>query len=286
MVYDPSHMTPPNPPGYPPPGGGYPPPGYQQQPPPGYPPGMPPQPAPPPKKSNVLMWVLIGVGGFVLLLILAAGAGSYFLYRTVKNAGFDAALMQRNPGLAMAKMVTAMNPDYQTVSTNDSSGTITVREKSTGKVITLRFDPEKKTMVIVGEDGQEAKISVSGDSTNGGVEIQGPDGTVRIGATAGNAAPAWVPAYPGSATQGVGSSQTPEGSAYSYAFNTPDSTSKVIAYFQDALKTQGFTVNQVVTTGQGGMLQAEDSAKKHSVVLIIGSSNDGTSVSVTAVEKK
>src|SRR4029077_3440828 len=128
----------PNPPGYPPPGGGYPPgnqPGYQQ---PGYPPGLPPQQAQPPKKSNVLMWVLIGVGGFVLLLILAAGVGSYFLYRTVKNAGFDSALMQRNPGLAMAKMVTAMNPDYQAVSTDDAAGTITVREKSTGKVVTFR----------------------------------------------------------------------------------------------------------------------------------------------------
>jgi hypothetical protein len=241
----------------------------------------------PPKKSNVLMWVLIGIGGFVLLCVLAAGIGSYVLYRTVKSAGFDSALMQKNPGLAMAKMVTAMNPDYQTVSSNDSSGTITVREKSTGKVITFRFDPEKKSMVIVDENGKEAKISVTGDgNSTGGIEIQSPDGTVKFGTSTTGAPPAWVPSYPGSATQGVGSSETPDGNAYSYAFKTTDSASKVIAYYQDQLKSAGFTVTQVVSSGQGGMLSGEDAGKKHSVVLIVGADNDGTVVSVTAVEKK
>jgi hypothetical protein len=141
-------------------------------------------------------------------------------------------------------------------------------------------------MVIVGDDGKEAKISVSGDGKNGGVEIQGPDGTVKFGTSAGNTAPAWVPAYPGSSPQGGASTQTNDGSSYTYAFKTSDSASKVLAYYQDALKTAGFTVNQVVTTGQGGMLQAEEPTMKHSIIAIIGAGADGTSVSVTAVEKK
>ena len=249
---------------------------------------MPPPQGQPPKKSNVLMWVLIGVGGFVLLGVLAAGIGSYVLYRTVKNAGFDSELMQKNPGLAMAKMVTAMNPDYQTVTTDDSSGTITVREKSTGKVITLRFDADKKSMVIVGDDGKEAKISVTGDGDKtGGVEIQSADGTVKFGTSAGGTAPSWVPAYPGAAAvQGVGSAQTPDGNTYSYTFKTPDSANKVISYYQDQLKGAGFTVTQVVSSGQGGMVHAEDAGKKHSVVVILGADPAGTGVSVTAVEAK
>ena len=246
---------------------------------------------PPPKKSNVLMWVLIGVGGFVLLGILAAGIGSYVLYRTVKNAGFDSELMQKNPGLAMAKMVTAMNPDYQTVTTDDSSGTITVREKSTGKIITLRFDPEKKSMVIVGDDGKEAKISVTGDGNNtGGVEIQSADGTVKFGTSAGNSAPSWVPVYPGAAAaQGVVASQTPEQNTYSFGFKTPDSSTKVMSFYQDQLKSAGFTLNQVISSGQigqGGMMSAEDAGKKHSLVLIVAVDSGETNVSVTALEKK
>lgn len=245
---------------------------------------------PPPKKSSVLMWVLIGVGGFVLLGILAAGIGSYVLYRTVKNAGFDSELMQKNPGLAMAKMVTAMNPDYQTVTTNDSTGTITVREKSTGKIVTLRFDPEKKSMVIVDEDGKESKISVSGDGKNtGGVEFQGPDGTVKIGTSAGNSPPSWVPVYPGASVQGLGSAQTPDSDTYSFGFKTSDPSAKVMSFYQDQLKSAGFTLNQFVTSGQigqGGMISAEDAGKKHSVVLIVAVDNGESNVSVTAVEKK
>ncbi len=60
----------------------------------------------------------------------------------------------------------------------------------------------------------------------------------------------------------------------------------MIAYYQDQLKSAGFTVTQVVSSGQGGMLSGEDAGKKHSVVLIVGADNDGTAVSVTAVEKK
>jgi hypothetical protein len=200
--------------------------------------------------------------------------------------GFDSALMQSNPGLAMAKMVTAMNPDYQTVTSDDSAGTITVREKSTGKVLTLRFDPDKKTMVIVGDDGKESKISVSGDDKNGSVEIQSPDGTVKIGSAAGGTAPAWVPVYPGSAAQGTVSSQTPDGTSNTYTFKTSDSASKVIAYFQDQLKGAGFTVDVVTSTSQGGMLHAEDAAKKHTVTLIIGNSSGQTEAVVTATETK
>jgi hypothetical protein len=232
------------------------------------------------------MWVLIGVGGFVLLIVLAGAVGSYVLYRTVKNAGFDSELMKSNPGLAMAKMVTAMNPDYETVTTNDSSGTITVREKSTGKVVTLRFDPEKKSMVIVGDDGKEAKISVSGDGQNGGVEIQSQDGTVKFGTSVGNGPPSWVPVYPGSSPVGAASTQSNDGSTYTYGFKTPDAASKVISFYQDSLKSGGFTVNQVVTTGQGGMVHAEDSGSKRTVIAIIASENDATNVSVTVVEKK
>ena len=137
-----------------------------------------PQQAQPPKKSNVLMWVLIGVGGLVLMFVLALGVGSFFIYRTVKNAGFDADLMRSNPGLAMAKMVTSLNPDTEVVSTNDSAGTVVVREKSTGKVMTMKFDPDKKSMVIIGDDGNQVSINASGDAKNGTLNIQGPDGNL------------------------------------------------------------------------------------------------------------
>lgn len=247
----------------------------------------PPLPASQPvKKSNALMWILLCVGGLVFMIALAIGVSSYFVYRTVKKAGFDPELMRNNPGLALARMATSLNPDTEVVSTDNAAGTIVVRERSTGKIVTMKFDPNKKTMVVVGDDGKEAKITASGDSENGRVEVQGPDGTVTFGATSGNSGPAWLPVYPGSAPSGTISSQTPEGSENTYAFKTADAPSKVLSYFQDQLKSEGFTVNLAASGEQGGMLQAEHSGKKRNVVVTVGSSSEGTAASITAIEKK
>src|SRR6185437_11270453 len=101
-------MSSPTPPGLPPqPPPSWPPQGPPQMPPQGMAPqGMPPQ-GPPAKKPNVLMWILIAIGGIVVLGMVAVGVTSYLFVRTVshvvKEAGFDPDLMQRNPGLAMAK---------------------------------------------------------------------------------------------------------------------------------------------------------------------------------------
>jgi hypothetical protein len=257
-------------------------------PPPPIPPQFP-QAAPPAKKSNVLLWVLLGIGGLVLVVVLAIGAGSFLLYRTVKKAGFDPDLMRSNPGLAMAKMATAFNPDAEVVSTNDRTGTVVIREKSTGKITTMKFDPDKKSLVMVGDDGNEVRINASGasgDSKGGSVEVQGQDGSIKFGAASGNATPAWLPVYPGSAPQGTLSTQTPDGSQSTYAFKTGDAPAKVISYFQDQLKSAGFAVTLVSSGEQGGMVQGEDSVKKRHVLITAGASNEGTTGSITAIEKK
>ena len=239
-----------------------------------------------PKKLSPWVWVAIAVGVMMVLGVAAISIGSYFIYRTVKNAGFDADLMKTNPGLAMAKMAAALNSDYETVSTNDGAGIITVREKSTGKTVQMKFDSEKKTLVIVGDDGKEVKISASADEKNGGVAIQSSDGSLKIGAAAGASAPAWVPVYPGASTQGAFSSDSKDGSQNTFTFKTKESAGKVLTYYQEQLKSAGFTVNVTTVTDQGGMVQTEDSAKQRTVTVTAGSSNEGTEGSVTSTEKK
>jgi hypothetical protein len=242
---------------------------------------------PAPKKGGgALKWILMGVGFLVLCIVLFIGASLYFVSRVSKNAGFDPELMKRNPGLALARMATAFNPDAELVSTNESSGTVTIREKSTGKVITLKFDPDKKSMVVVGEDGKQAEIKVSGDDKNGAIEFNGPDGTIKFGAAAGNTAPAWVPVYPGSSPQGTFSTQTPEGSQNTYSLKTKDSAGQVLTYYENQIKSAGFSITTTVKSDAGGMLSGESTDKKRTLMITVGSSNEGTEVGITAIEKK
>ena len=95
--------------------------------------GMPPQqqfpPPPPQKKSNVLTWVLVGCGTFVILGVIAFVVGGYFVWNKAKQAGLDPALMQKQPALATAKIMVAMNPDIELVSVDEEKGLITVKTK-------------------------------------------------------------------------------------------------------------------------------------------------------------
>lgn len=250
------------------------------------PPGLPPQgPGAPAKKTNPLVWILGGIAVLLFGGMLTCGIVGFLAVRAVKNAGFDPDLMKRNPGLAMAKMAAAVNPDLETVKTNERTGTITMREKSTGKIVTMKFDPDKKSLVVVGDDGKEVTFSASGDGKNGALTVQSSEGSMRIGATAGNTAPAWVPVYPGSSPEGTMATQSKEGSSNTFTFKTSDAASKVLTYYQDQLKSAGFSINLVSSGDQGGMVQAEDSAKKRTIIVTVGTSGEGTQVSVMAVEK-
>jgi hypothetical protein len=170
--------------------------------PPPFPPSSPPPPdpfassqppLPPGKKSNILIWILGGIVALMVGVTAMCGLAGYFIMHKAKQAGFDSGLLTTNPAYAAAKMAATMNRDVDTVSTDDSSGTITVRDKKTGKTTTLKFDPDKKTMVVTDENGKEATVRVNTDGDKGSVEVQSADGNMKFGASASGQMPGWMP---------------------------------------------------------------------------------------------
>lgn len=243
-------------------------------------------PLPPGKKSNILIWILGGIVALMLGVTAMCGLAGYFIMHKAKQAGLDSGLLSKNPAYAVAKMAATMNPDVETLTTDDSSGTITVRDKKTGKSTTLKFDPDKKTMVVIDENGKEATVKVNTDGDKGSVEVQSADGNMKFGGAASAQVPAWMPVYPGSSPTGTFSSQTKDGSQSTFAFKTQDDAAKVMSYYQDQLKSGGFSINMATNTPQGGMVMAEDSGKTRTLMITASSSSGGTDVSLTAIEKK
>jgi len=238
----------------------------------------------PPKKTSPLVWILGGIVVVMCGITLMCGAVAFLGYRAAKNIGFDADLMQRNPGLAITKMAAALHPDMEVISTNDRTGNITMREKSTGKVMTFKFDPDQKTLVVVGDDGKEVKITSSGDGDKGSLAISSADGTLKYGNAAGKA-PDWVPIYPGAATTGTFSASNNEGDQNTFTFKTKDPTAKVVAFYQEQLKGGGYSVTQMISD-QGGLVSGENAEKKRTLTVTLGSTAEGTEGSVMAVQKK
>jgi hypothetical protein len=213
-----------------------------------------------PRKTSPIVWILVCVLGlFVLLGVAAVGTLRYFVHR----AGLDPELMQRNPGLAISKIIAAANPDIEVLGTDDSRGRITVRDRRTGKVVTMSFDDAKNgkfSFSAVGDDGKTA--------------------SVEIGSGAGKL-PSWVPAYPGADARGTfavkGDDGNSQGEGGSVTFTTPDSVGKVKAFYEDKCRQAGMKVNVTINTDQVGVIVASDDGERHTLnVNVAGGSGDTT----------
>jgi len=242
-------------------------------------------PAPAPQGSGVkiILWIVGIIVGLILLSLGSCAVIGFYAVHKVKQAGFDSDLAKKNPAYAAAKMAVSMSPDAEIVSSDDKSGTITVRDKKTGKTTTMKFDPEKKTMVVTDEKGETTSLTTSGEGANATMEMKSSEGTVKIGSGA-EKAPDWVPAYPGASPQSTFSTSKAGEQTGAYTFTTKDAVEKVMAFYQDQLKSGGFTVSNMTSNSEGksgGMVTGEDKTKNRTVMVTLGTEDAGTQVNVT-----
>jgi hypothetical protein len=250
-------------------------------------------PAAPPAKSGigkVILWIVGIFAGLFVLVIIAVAAIGFFVVHKAKQAGLDPDLMRKNPVLAMAKLSVAGNPDTEMVSSDDSSGTIVVRDKKTGKVSTMKVDPDSKTMTVTDENGKTVTMkldpsnnrlvvtddtgktasmqvdpsknslvvtdaqgktaTITADAQAGNVEIKGPDGTLKMGANA-DKVPSWVPMYPGIKPQNNFSARANGQQTGNYSFVTKDAVDKVLGYYDSSLKSAGFKTSTTTNNTNG-----------------------------------
>jgi hypothetical protein len=225
-----------------------------------------------PSKTSPIVWVLVILLGLFVLGGLAVAGFTFFVVHKVRQAGLDPDLIRRNPGLAVGKMIAAANPDAEVIHTDDSAGTITIRDRKTGKVVTMTFDQAK--------NGQFKMTTQDEDGKNASVEFGG--GTGKL--------PSWVPNYPGSTAQATfsvkGDSSDGSGEGGNFTFTTKDSASKTMSFYQDKAKEMGMKVNLTSTTEQGGMIIAADEDSKRSLTVVVGGGSGDTTVNVTYGQKK
>lgn len=233
-----------------------------------------------PKKTSPIVWILLGVVGFFVLIGITITAG----------VGFLAHKVAQNPALAIAKLVTAANPDVEVLSTDEGANTITIKDKRTGETVTMNFDDVKKGKIVFKGNGQQATIQAHGDGQNGTFEINSPKGSVKFGAGADAKTPEWAPAYPGVSPQTTFSMQGGDGSGGSFQFTTKDSAKSVLSFYDEGLKKAGFAITANFTgntdTASGGMISAEDKPTNRTVVVTVGTENGQTSVNVLFGTKK
>jgi hypothetical protein len=228
--------------------------------------------AAPVRRTSPIVWVLVVVLGlFVLGGLSVVGAGLFF-FSKARQAGVDPDLMRTNPGLAVGKMMAAFNPDVEVVRTNDAQGTITLRDRHSGKEITITFDQARSgkfTFRAEDDRGKTAMLEVGGASS-------------RL--------PSWIPEYPGAVIEtniaARGESDDGAGEGGNYSFTTKDSAAQVISFYQDKGREMGWKVRLNASGGEGGTLITGDEEGRRSLtVLASRGSGGGATVNVTYTSK-
>jgi hypothetical protein len=241
--------------GYPQQPQGYPP---QQQ---GYPPqqGYPQQPPPPKKGMPVWAWLLIGLFAFAFLAIIGVSVAGYFFFKKAEQVA-------RNPLSAIVRMAAAANPDVDVLDVNEATGKVTIRDKKTGKTVTIDGDAIK-----------DGKITIDSD-----------DGHAVLGAGANVKTPSWIFMPAGVKIVGGMTADGKDGAGGTVVFTSTDSLDSLKSFFEDKYKSGGFeqSVSSTSTTNGEQVIQLVFTHENRKRTVTIGAAKtpEGSGGSITFAE--
>lgn len=235
------------------------------------------------KGTSPWVWVAIGCGALVVLGVVVTLAVGLFV---AKKVGDVAADVQRNPALAAARLVVKANPDLEEVDVDEKAGTITVRQKSTGEVVTVSFEDLENGRLSFSTD--KGKVTIQADKESGSLNVTGgsDEGSfhLRAGAADIDEVPEWVPRYPSGTVGGTYIVAKDDSSTGGFQVSTSDPVDVVLEHFRQKLKEAGFQVKITTISGddqlQGGTLHASDEAGKRSVQIMVATTDDGSTATV------
>jgi len=184
-----------------------------------------------------------------------------------------------------------MNPDVEVLLVDEDRGIIRVREKKSGKIMTMNLkDAQKGKIVFTDDQNKNVEIQSQGEGEKASVEIRSSEGTMRMGASAAGQLPDWLPSYPGAESTGTFGFSAENGKSGSCAFKTGDSVENVASFYEGALKNAGFVVQKTTTQipGKGSfiMLMAEGSNSQRNAHVTVANSEEGTIINLMFETKK
>lgn len=191
------------------------------------------------KGLPALAWIAIGCGGIVVLAGIAFTVLGWFAVGKMKDVASD---FEKNPTKAAAELVVRMNPDLEMVDSDEEDGTITVREKSSGKVVTLNYDEIEEGRISF--ESEEGRVEITGQAQGGeaAMTITTEEGETRIGG--GGEVPDWIPAHPATTTRrSVLHSAGPNGETGQASFTVDADAADVAAFYKRELEGAGYTVS-------------------------------------------
>jgi hypothetical protein len=208
-----------------------------------------------PKKKGLspLAWFAIGCGALIVL-----GLGSCFVMTAIvaKKAKSFVTDLENNPDAAAVKaaeFAVRLNPELEVVGSDPKAGTLTVREKKTGKEVTFTLEDIKAGRLTIQSGDEKVKVDVNANEKGGSMTVTSDQGTMVIGGGDGGQVPDWVPSYPGAKADSFSNVRVGEENSGTFSIHTPDPADTVLAFFEQKLKAAGFEVEKGTLETSGAL---------------------------------
>ena len=221
-----------------------------------------------PHKSKALIWVLAGCGGLIAIILVVGALVTFFIGRHAREFG-------KNPGFAAARMMASMNPNVEVLNADEGTGKITLRDRKSGKTVTLDFDEIRKGHISFEGDNGE-KVDIRGEGDTGSMTIKSSEGTVQIGQGSSEKIPNWVPKYPGGQVTGAFAAQHEGAESGGFQVKCSGLVEQVAAFYEKELASGGMRVEKHSVPGTMVSVVGTDDAGHRSVTVTVTSSGEGT----------
>lgn len=254
-----------------------------------------PVPTPPKKGSNILMWILLGCGGILFLGAIAVVVVSLLIYSAAKSRGFtDTELMDENPALYSAQLIVKNDPDREFISLDKAKGTITFKDKKSGKTVTWTakdIADGKYAVEATDEHGNVERTEVDasgGKDGKGTISIKTDKGETTWGGTA--KPPAWMPVYTGAEVLAGATQNDEDGERGGYSLKTTDTPEQVIAFYKKVFDTSGIAYKETLIQDGGVktimLVPSDANSAKRSATVAASNVDGATAIQVGYQEKK
>jgi hypothetical protein len=130
----------------------------------------PPVPPVPAKKTNVLLWVLIGVGGFFFLIVLVVFAGGLFLAHKVREGHFEMKSADGTVQIGGDAKLPAWVPEYPG-SKPQNAFSAQVRDGRNGTFMFMTADSPDRVAKYYREQLEAAGLTVNAVVSSGSSQV-------------------------------------------------------------------------------------------------------------------
>ena len=197
----------------------------------------------------------------------------------LSEAGVQLDEFSKKPERALAKMFIKMNPDIELVSEDETAGTMTVKIKSSGQVLTVSWKDLAEGKLVVKNDTGEV-VTVDSKNPVGCIVLMVPTGTTVMGANAeASKPPSWVPMHPSMSLMNGGMRTETETELKGMCMSESTESIEVLgAFYKQKLEGAAVKVNAGgFSTDKGGIITGEFTNPKMTLTVILSKDDAGKS---------